>query len=85
MLINDLVHKSHHIIQLQLATGNKLLTSLSTLVIRCQRIWQLFKDANYNQVANKCFAECKKQLRGAKATNTAFSASALAAQTTPTS
>ena len=38
MLIDDLVHKSHHIIQLQLATGNELPTSLSTLALYCQCI-----------------------------------------------
>lgn len=37
-LIDDLVHKSHHTIQLQLATGNKLPTGLSALALRCQRI-----------------------------------------------
>ena len=34
-LIDDLVHKSHHTIQLQLATGNKLPTSLSALALCC--------------------------------------------------
>ena len=47
-LIDDLVHKSHYTIQLQLAMGNKLLTSLSMLAFHCQRIWQSLKDINYN-------------------------------------
>ena len=81
MLIDDLVHKSHHTIQLQLTTDNKLPTSLSALAFHCQHIWQLLKDANYNRVASKRFAEYKKRSEGTKATTTAPSASTLAAQT----
>ena len=33
--IDDLVHKSHHIIQLQLTTDDKLPTSLSALALCC--------------------------------------------------
>ena len=84
-LIDDLVHKSHHTIQLQLATGDELPTSLSALALHCQRIWQSLKNANYNQVASKRFVERKKRLGGTKATTTAPSASAPAAQTTPAS
>lgn len=59
-LIDDLVHKSHHSIELQLATGDELPSSLSQLALRCQRIWQSLKDANYNRVAHERFTERKK-------------------------
>lgn len=80
-LIDDLVHKSHHSIQLQLATSDELPSSLSALALRCQRIWQSLKDANYNRVAHERFAERKKRSRGSKTT----AAPTAPAQTTPTS
>ena len=61
MLIDNLVKKSHHSIQLQLATGNKNPTDLHKLIKRCQRI--KFKIKNLEQNKALCNRElaCKNK------------------------
>ena len=57
-LIDDLIEKSHHSIQLQLATGDEDPTDLIQLAKRCQRIKQQLKSVDRAQFVEK---QCVKK------------------------
>ena len=59
-LINDLINKFHYSIQIQLSTGQDLPTKLVEVARRCQRIWQLLKEANQNKFISEKMAEQRK-------------------------
>ena len=55
--IDDLINKSHYLIQIPLSTCQDLPTKLVEVAQHCQRIWQSLKEANQNKFISKKVAE----------------------------
>ena len=62
-LIDDLINKSHHSIQIQLSTGQNFSIKFIEMAWYCQHIWQSLKKTNQNKFILGKVAEQQKTFK----------------------